>query len=213
MTKAMQCGAKTRTGQPCKTPAMPNGRCRMHGGKHPGGIAAARFKDGRHSKYLPARLSGRYAEAMADSALLELRAEVALVDARLGDLLTRVDTGESGALWTSLGQARRELIAAKQAGALIEQTKWINAILDLIARGHADYAAWSEIGQVLEQRRRLVESERKRQIEMQQTITAEKAMLLIGAILGVIRDNVTDRKQLNAISTAIVGLAALEAGE
>nr|WP_286948269.1 HGGxSTG domain-containing protein [Pseudomonas sp. UBA6718] len=27
------CGAKTRSGQPCQAQAMPNGRCRMHGGK------------------------------------------------------------------------------------------------------------------------------------------------------------------------------------
>jgi hypothetical protein len=25
-----------RTGKPCQSPAMPNGRCRMHGGKSPG---------------------------------------------------------------------------------------------------------------------------------------------------------------------------------
>ncbi|RJG10927.1 hypothetical protein D3879_14705 [Pseudomonas cavernicola] len=28
-----RCGAKTRSGQPCQSQAMPNGRCRMHGGK------------------------------------------------------------------------------------------------------------------------------------------------------------------------------------
>ena len=28
----MHCGAKTRTGAPCKSRAMNNGRCRMHGG-------------------------------------------------------------------------------------------------------------------------------------------------------------------------------------
>lgn len=28
-----RCGAKTRSGQPCRSQAMPNGRCRMHGGK------------------------------------------------------------------------------------------------------------------------------------------------------------------------------------
>ena len=27
-----RCGAKTRDGDPCKNPAMANGRCRMHGG-------------------------------------------------------------------------------------------------------------------------------------------------------------------------------------
>jgi len=28
-----RCGAKTRSGEPCKNAPMPNGRCRMHGGK------------------------------------------------------------------------------------------------------------------------------------------------------------------------------------
>ena len=29
-----KCGAHSRrTGQPCRQPAMPNGRCRMHGGR------------------------------------------------------------------------------------------------------------------------------------------------------------------------------------
>jgi hypothetical protein len=31
-----RCGAKTRAGTPCKSPAMKNGRCRLHGGKSTG---------------------------------------------------------------------------------------------------------------------------------------------------------------------------------
>ena len=31
-SKAARCGAKTRSGMPCLCPAMPNGRCRLHGG-------------------------------------------------------------------------------------------------------------------------------------------------------------------------------------
>ncbi|WP_305798596.1 HGGxSTG domain-containing protein [Tropicimonas sp. IMCC6043] len=31
-----RCGAKTRSGSPCRSPAMANGRCRMHGGRSPG---------------------------------------------------------------------------------------------------------------------------------------------------------------------------------
>src|SRR5256714_69970 len=27
-----RCGARTRSGNSCRAPAMPNGRCRMHGG-------------------------------------------------------------------------------------------------------------------------------------------------------------------------------------
>lgn len=31
-----RCGASTRQSTPCKSPAMANGRCRMHGGKSTG---------------------------------------------------------------------------------------------------------------------------------------------------------------------------------
>ncbi len=33
---APRCGARNRTGLPCKAPAMANGRCRSHGGKSTG---------------------------------------------------------------------------------------------------------------------------------------------------------------------------------
>jgi hypothetical protein len=54
------CGAKARrnNNQPCRQPAMKNGRCRMHGGKSTGPkstegkrrIALAHFKHGLHTK-------------------------------------------------------------------------------------------------------------------------------------------------------------------
>lgn len=36
MHQSPRCGAKTRSGQSCCSPAMPNGRCRMHGGASTG---------------------------------------------------------------------------------------------------------------------------------------------------------------------------------
>lgn len=37
MQRAPRCGAKTRSGAPCKAPAIRGkARCRMHGGKSPG---------------------------------------------------------------------------------------------------------------------------------------------------------------------------------
>jgi hypothetical protein len=43
-----RCGAKTRRRAPCQSPATPNGRCRMHGGKSPKGSRNA-FKHGFYS--------------------------------------------------------------------------------------------------------------------------------------------------------------------
>ena len=41
---APRCGAKTRAGHPCKSPAMKNGRCRMHGGASTGPSAPGRAR-------------------------------------------------------------------------------------------------------------------------------------------------------------------------
>ncbi|HAB36963.1 MAG TPA: hypothetical protein DCE52_02985 [Rhodobacteraceae bacterium] len=51
-----RCGAKTRDGHPCRSPAMKNGRCRLHGGcstgpKTPEGRArCGNWKHGGYSK-------------------------------------------------------------------------------------------------------------------------------------------------------------------
>jgi hypothetical protein len=51
------CGARTRSGTPCPTPAMPNGRCRMHGGASPGPPKGSRnaLKHGRYGAEAIAR--------------------------------------------------------------------------------------------------------------------------------------------------------------
>lgn len=36
MHTSPRCGARTRGGGQCRSPAMPNGRCRLHGGASPG---------------------------------------------------------------------------------------------------------------------------------------------------------------------------------
>jgi hypothetical protein len=40
LAKAPRCGARTRAGHPCGQPAMPNGRCRLHGGMSTGARTA-----------------------------------------------------------------------------------------------------------------------------------------------------------------------------
>jgi len=49
-----RCGARTRASLPCKGPAMPNGRCRMHGGtKHrpPNAGGAGAYPQGPHGAW------------------------------------------------------------------------------------------------------------------------------------------------------------------
>jgi hypothetical protein len=73
---APRCGAKTRKGMPCRSPAMPNGRCRMHGGLSTGaktaeGIERIRAARTKHGRYSAASIARRRA---ARKAIREIRA-------------------------------------------------------------------------------------------------------------------------------------------
>jgi hypothetical protein len=51
-----RCGAKSRKGTPCRSPAMANGRCRMHGGKSTGprtkeGLERSKKANWKHGYY------------------------------------------------------------------------------------------------------------------------------------------------------------------
>src|SRR5688500_15140239 len=85
------CGARTRYGGPCRQPAMrTNGRCRMHGGKTPSGLASPNLLHGRYSKDLPTQLLTRFEEALEDRELLSLRQDVGLLDAMITQKLAEM---------------------------------------------------------------------------------------------------------------------------
>jgi hypothetical protein len=188
---------------------MPNGRCRMHGGTSLAGVASPTLTTGRYSKYLPERLLERYQDAAQDADLLAMRQELALLDARLADVLQRVDTGESGALWKNVQDAFRDF--ERERNSEREFVAW-KRLASTIQDGMADYAAWQEVGRLIDQRQRLAESERKRLVDMRQMITAERAMVLLAAITDTIRRHVSDRSTLAAISADLARLAAVESG-
>lgn len=202
-----RCGAKTRDGDPCKNPPVIGAtRCRMHGGKTPRGRALPQTTHGRYSKDLPTRLAARYEEARTDPDLLNLNAEIHLTYAMLTEALRGMDQGEAGRLWRDLkttwdalqeANRQRDGDAAKQA---------LSEIGRLIARGVADAAARSEVLDIVERRRKLVESEAKRRTAMQQMITAERLMVLVSAVTDVVMRHVDDPRQRAAIAADIGAL-------
>lgn len=184
--------------------------CYMHGGKTPVGHALPQTTHGRYSKYLPARLAERYQASQSDAELLALREEVSLVDTRLTDLLKRVDTNEAGYWWKELKRVHKEYLDAQNDGDIAAMKKALSEWGRILYAGTSDYAAWNEVYNVLEQRRKLVESERKRLIEMQQVITSERAMLLISALVGIVQNHVTDSSTLAAISADVGKLITID---
>lgn len=205
------CGAKTRSGTPCQKSPMTNGRCRLHGGLSLAGAASPTFRTGRYSKYLPTRLAARFQEAQADPELLGLRDEIALIDARLAELVQRLNAGESSLLWSKLKETHDELVQATQARDAVKIAGLMQTIASIIESGSRDGDMWAEIFTVVNQRARIVESERKRLVENQQMISSERAMILMAAVVDTIRKHVTDPATLTAIAVDIRRLTVASA--
>jgi len=210
----MKCGAKKKDGGQCGRLALKgSSRCALHGGKSLKGIASPLFKHGRYSKYMPQRLMDRYLDALKDPELLAMRDDISLVDARMADLLQRVDTGEAGKTWAELRGAYKALISFMKAndGAGVKAS--LDDMSALIHKGYGDYVAWNEVMGAMEQRRKMVESERKRLLEMQQVITVEDTLGLMMRIIDAIKRNITDRETLNRISRELTAILSTGAGQ
>lgn len=193
----------------CRHKAM-SGReiCEVHGGYNAVGALNRNYRDGRYSRFMPGALLERYEAAQSDTELLALRDEIALIDARTQELLARVDSGESESTFKQLQKSLKDFKDARQSGSSARmQLSW-DSMEKLIEQGQSDYEAWKEIKANIALRQNLVESERARLVDMQQMITAEMALGLIGQIELLIKEHVHDGGAINRISAGLVRLTA-----
>jgi hypothetical protein len=188
-----QCTAKSkRSQQRCRKDAMRSKTvCAIHGGKTPTGYGLPQTTLGRYSKVIPLRLAARYEEARTNKDLLSVRDDIALAESRLADLFSRVDSGESGAIWQALGAALEAFHRAMTGNDLAAMQGHLATMRRLIAKGADDYAAWSEIQKLWDTRCRLTQTETKTLITMQQMVTTEQLMLFFGSIAHAVQDTVT----------------------
>lgn len=207
-----QCTATSkRSGQQCRRTAMiGKAVCMMHGGKTPTGIALPQFKHGRYSKVLPARLLERYEAAQADPDRLHLDAEIALLDTRLSEVLSDLSTEDTAARWSALRLAWAEVqqVLANPDAPPLALRVALRAVDRLLSAPYASDTVWTEVQELVQARRKLVESERKHQVEAQQMIRLDAVMTLLTAMAVAVKDHVTDPLALQAISATYARLTA-----
>jgi len=114
-----RCGAKTRSGEPCKRrKSIGRTRCKMHGGGSPIGSAHPSYRTGRYSRYLPFGLAEKFEQALEDPDWLSLEKEIRLIDATLAEVLGTFGKGQIREYeverMTSLIDQRRKLVESEQ---------------------------------------------------------------------------------------------------
>jgi hypothetical protein len=193
--------------------AMPGREvCQMHGGRTLMGLAPPRRKTDRYSRSLPTRLAAEYERAAHDPEPLTLRHALAIVDVRINDLLGRVEVGGAGRLWRHARAAWQTMKRVQAEGRPLLQTRAARELDGLLEQAVGDDAAWHEIIQLIEQRRKLVEAETKRLVAMQQMMTTEEAMLWLGAVVAILKRHIADRETLQQISLDLSALVSHRSG-
>ncbi len=182
--------------------------CYHHGGRSPRGVASATLKHGRYSEDLPTRLQARYELARTDPDLLNLTSEISLIDTFTSDALKGLENGESGALWARLQETWGAYQEAKAEGDRSAEMIVSMEISDLIKRGSAPYMIRAEAIQLAEARRKLVESEQKRRVAMQDMVTTAQVMLFIAQLQQAVQRHVHDADTLAAIADELGRLTA-----
>ncbi len=203
-----KCGAKLRKSHPpryCERSPMSNGRCYMHGGKSLKGLASPTYKGKGYSRYFPRKkLAEIYARSYDDPELTRLRKDLALVETRLVELVQSLSSEQSGVLWKRLHKKYRELRRLRPNSPKL--TKAINEVGELIECGSSNDSIWKEIGQQIELRRRLLDSETKRSLVADQVMTAEEVYMMGEAVGTEILKHVKDRQTLQKITEEVAGL-------
>ncbi len=209
-----QCRAKSkRSGERCRRHAMIGKMvCHMHGGKSLAGPDHPNYTGNpRHLKYLPDRLAGKYEEAMADKELIRLDAEIALIDTKLQDLLERLEVhGEGPQAWqevTAAHQVLRAALSQAEPDAVVIRSA-VFRMDRAIEHGGDEARAWGSILVLIEQRRRLVDTERRRLADEDQAVSIEKLMLTMAAVADIVRRHVASKEARGAIAGEIRRLIA-----
>lgn len=212
------CTVVKKSGEVCQGQAVPESdppRCIYHGGNivKDNPWLVAKIRKGRWSKHLPQHLQKRYVQYLEDKEILSLREDLALLDVRLGELLSQIDTKETGQHWSSLQKITadyRKLVRKFKGLPAQELTEeFLSELFSVIDGGSSQYMIWAEIRGLVDERKKVAESERKRLIEMNQMITTEEAMVFQRAIFNIIIKNVKDPRALAQIAGEIDALGVI----
>ena len=193
-----KCGAKTRAGGKCKQRAMRGGRCYIHGGKSPGGVASPHFKTGRYSDYIPGNLAQDYEAALADKDPLSLQPDVVLLRALTAKYVAQTGQGDTHPAWIEVKQMVSAIKEAMRTGNKDALRKLFSQLDMIIAPHYRAARAEEQVVRRIEQIGKVADKERRLLIDRQKVMTIEQALALCTsltlAITGIVKKHCEDKK-------------------
>lgn len=179
-------------------------RCKFHGGKAKAGLDLPQTRTGLYSKYghLSPKVFDAYQQSLADTQLLDLMPDIALLDVLTKEAAAGLMVGESVAGWEAVKDARDELRRAKSK----EQVQLAMAKLDAAVDGHLSAAqAREETAKQIERRGKLVTRHRQLQMETGDLIPAKRVGVFVATMAQLAREFIPDERRAE-FSRRLIGL-------
>lgn len=185
-------------------PHTADGRCLQCAGQLTlRGKAAQDWRAGHYAERMPDNLRYVFSRAAETDAMISMKYQMALIDAREVQLLERLGTDESGKTWLKIRALADELKVHIENEDATQQAKTLWSLLNTIDTGSSDEVIWSEIRENAEFRRRLSESERKH-VESERAQMSMEQIGQIAAFFGnLLKRYVTDQQRLIAAATEL----------
>jgi hypothetical protein len=210
-----RCGAKLRRSDPpryCRRlPITDSKRCALHGGRSLRGVASPGFKHGYATKdygiVLTAKAREVYQATLDDPDILSLRREIALLRSWLIDLVGDSRAGEGGS-WAAVTAAWNDFEAASRMANQAGQIEALGRVREQIRAGTAVEANRREALRLSAQLEKLTRSERDREVELFQMITAEEALGYMRAMSLSVRETLLRYVQDAEVRTAVLTTVA-----
>lgn len=196
-----RCGAKLRNSNPPRycgqRPIAGRTRCKLHGGKSLQSIERPNYKHGRYDGLLPTGLSKHVTAAKQGLDRVSNTDEIDLVTGKIRERFERLSAGESPEAWSRVSEIRAEQRAALDAfqvarkkldgpgmTAAMQQLETLDAELGEIAsKGVGEGKLWQGITNDLLIRKKLVDSEVRRQRVTHDTLNKSRALALMSFLV------------------------------
>ena len=215
------CGQPLRRGGICHAyPVRGREKCRLHGGKVPRGADHPHFKHGRYSKDLRRDLLFDYFHALEQEDLYDQSDEIAVLEARLKYLMRQASAGETyedliASVQTGVNELNeiiQEYKRRKDADSKLELDalrRVETAMVGFLRQISNEQRFWEEYYTVVDQHRKLIESERKRELDSQKLMTEQQVHVLLTFLTNLIRKYVPDAHARNQIAAELIQLSAV----
>lgn len=152
---------------------------------------------------IPQIIRQDYLDAQNNPDLLSLRDDIALLDARRNQLMGFIDSGINPKDLSRIGDLLLEFETAV-ANRDTAKSQKVFKELKGITESHTDvYEQWKEVLSLLEAKRRLIEAERRRIVDLTAMVDSATAMRVINDIYSIIINNIKDEKVLRQIKAEL----------